>query len=325
MKEAYWIGFDLGGTKMMASILNEDLEVIGSGRKSTKGHEGADKGLKRIISTIQDLLKENGIRRSQLRGIGMACPGVVNLKSGILRSAPNLGWDEVPVGLILEEQFKVPVAVLNDVDAGAYGEYAHGAGQDAGTLLAVFPGTGIGAGCVIEGELLTGRNASCMELGNTRFPTVGLNGELKEAPKLESICGRLGIASAAAAEAYRGSAPHLLQNAGTDIQNIKSGTIAKSIQAGDLAIEQIVRNAAHYLGVAIAGAVDLVGPDVVVLGGGLVEKLPDIFLEGVRVGIDDYASPALAEELEVREAKLSDDAVVIGAAAYARRQAESIQ
>ena len=84
-----------------------------------------------------------------------------------------------------------------------------------------------------------------------------------------------------------------------------------------------MENAAHYLGISIAGVVDLLGPDVIVLGGGLVEKLPGIFLDGVRNAIQRYASPALAEEVEVREAKLGDDAVVVGAAAYARANAEA--
>lgn len=323
MTQKYWIGFDLGGTKMMASVLDENLKVVASKRKSTKGHLGADAGLERIIDTIHGALEEAELEPENLGGIGMACPGVVNLHTGFLRHAPNLGWEEVPVGNVLKSRFNVPVQILNDVDSGAYGEYAYGAGQGAGTLLAVFPGTGIGGGCVINGQLLTGKNASCMEIGNVRFPTVGLTGEVGEPPNLESICSRLGLASAAAAEAYRGNAPHLMKESGTDIQNIKSGALAKSIQAGDKAIAELVSNAAHYLGIGIAGAVDLLGPDVIVLGGGLVEKVPELFLDGVKKSVEKYASPALVEEVEIREAELGDDAVVVGAAAYAQSRSKS--
>tara|TARA_R110002096_G_scaffold4493_12_gene20867 strand:+ start:4256 stop:5230 length:975 start_codon:yes stop_codon:yes gene_type:complete len=323
MPSTHWIGFDLGGTKMMASLLDRKLNVLGSLRKSTKGHAGADQGLERIIDLIAELLDEHKLDKGAISGIGMACPGVVNSHKGILRHAPNLGWKETPIGKVLKAHFKVPVHVLNDVDAGAYGEYAHGAGKGASTLVAVFPGTGIGGGCVINGKLLTGKNASCMEIGNLRILSAGLTGKVGEPPNIESIASRLGIASAAAAEAYRGNAPHLLEDGGTDIQTIKSGSIAKAIKAGDQAIGEIVENAAHYLGISIAGVVDLLGPDVIVLGGGLVEKLPGIFLDGVRNAIQRYASPALAEEVEVREAKLGDDAVVVGAAAYARANAEA--
>ncbi len=320
MTNPKWIGFDLGGTKMMASVVNAEMEVLGSARKPTKGNEGVEKGIKRILELIEEALQEHELKPKDLGGIGMACPGVVDLNTGILRRAPNLGWDEVPIGAELEEHFKVPVSVLNDVDAGAFGEYAQGAGRDAQTLLAVFPGTGIGAGCVMGGKILTGPHASCMEIGNMRLPVAGLHGELGEPPRLEAICGRLGIAAAAAIEAYRGNAPVLFKSAGTDLATIKSKDLAKAIEGGDEAIEQIVRNAAYYLGLAIGGVVDLLGPDVLVLGGGLVEKMPDLFMEGAREGIDRYSSPALAREVEVRQAALGDDAVVLGAAAYARDQ-----
>ncbi|MEM7014324.1 MAG: ROK family protein [Verrucomicrobiota bacterium] len=320
MSTTKWIGFDLGGTKMMASLLDDDFNVIRQERVPTKGHEGQERGLERLVGVIEKVL---GHDAENLGGIGMACPGVVNMRTGVLRDAPNLGWLEVPIGEVLTKRFNVPVQILNDVDSGAYGEYVHGAGKGASTLLAVFPGTGIGGGCVINGELLTGKNASCMEIGHTHFPTVGLQGEPGEPQIMETICSRLGIASAAAAEAYRGSAPHLRENAGFDISKIKSGAIAKSIAAGDKAIENIVRNAVHYLSISIAGAVDLLGPDVVVLGGGLVEKMPELFLGGVREGIDKYASGALAEEAEVREAKLGDDAVVVGAAGFAKKKAQA--
>ncbi|MFT5466845.1 MAG: glucokinase [Verrucomicrobiales bacterium] len=313
-----WIGFDLGGTKMLASLVDDDLKIIRQERTPTLGHEGPKSGLARIIKAIEEVAGDD---RKRLAGIGMACPGVVNMRKGILREAPNLGWSEVPIGKILEDHFKVPVQILNDVDAGAYGEYSHGAGQGASTLLAVFPGTGIGGGCVINGQLLTGKSASCMEIGHLHFPTAGLLGDKGSPQVMETICSRLGIASAAAAEAYRGNAPNLMKAGGFDIQKIRSGVIAKSIAGGDKAIEKIVRNAVHYLSIAIAGAVDLLGPDVVVLGGGLVEKLPDFFLRGVRKGIDKFASRALAEEVEVREAKLGDDAVVVGAASFAKTKA----
>lgn len=320
MKSDQWIGFDLGGTKMMASLLDDDLGVLRQERTPTLGHEGPEAGMKRIVETIETVLGED---RGELRGIGMACPGVVSMRAGILRNAPNLGWREIPIGPLLTKHFGVPVRILNDVDAGAFGEYAHGAGQGASTLLAVFPGTGIGGGCVINGDLLTGKNASCMEIGHAPMAVAGLQGKPGRPQMMESLCSRLGIASAAAAEAYRGNAPWLMKNCGTDIQLIKSGTIAKSIDEGDKAVARIVRNAAHYLGIAIASAVDLLGPDVIVLGGGLVEKMPSIFVKGVRRQVNRFASRALAEEVEIRVAKLGDDAVVIGAGAFAKAKARS--
>jgi len=223
---------------------------------------------------------------------------------------------------VIRTRFGTPTRILNDVDAGAYGEYKLGAGKGAWSLVAVFPGTGVGAGCVIDGRLLTGRNASCMELGHTRVHVSHLGAERGEPPVMESICGRLGVASAAIAEAYRGNAPFLLKEVGTDLENVKSGAIARAIEAGDIGVKRIMENSIHHLGVAVANVVDLLGPDVVVLGGGLVDRLPKLYLKGVTTAIQKYASAALAQEVEVRQAKLGDDAVAAGAAAFAMTQTQ---
>jgi glucokinase len=318
----YSIGFDLGGTKMMACLFDDKFKAVARRRRPSKGQEGADQGLERMMESIQAILDEAKVSQEQVAAIGVGCPGVVNLSNGVLRHAPNLGWTEVPIGQVIRTRFGAPTKILNDVDAGAYGEYKLGAGKGASTLVAVFPGTGVGAGCVIEGRLLTGKNASCMELGHTRVHLSHLGTERGEPPVMESICGRLGIASAAIAEAYRGNAPFLLKEVGTDLENVKSGALARAIDAGDLAIRRIMENSIHHLGVAVSNVVDLLGPDVVVLGGGLVERFSKLYLRGVSAAIQRYASAALAQEVEVRQAKLGDDAVAAGAAAFALAQTQ---
>lgn len=302
----------------MATLLDADLQAVASIRQNSKGNEGADEGVARVMECIRGVLEKGGVPADQVGGIGVGCPGVVNLRKGVLRVAPNLGWKDVPIQAILQEKFKVPVSVLNDVDAGAYGEYRKGAGRKTSSMVAVFPGTGVGAACIHSGRLLTGSRASCMELGHTRIMGSSLTAEGDIPPTLESLCSRLAIASAAAVEAFRGNAPHLLEQAGTDLEDIKSGSIAKAIDAGDRAIENIVRNAAALLGISVSNVVDLLAPDVVILGGGLVEKMPKLFLDQVRRAVNRCASPALAEGVDIRIAELGDKAVVIGAAAFAQ-------
>lgn len=324
MKQPYWLGFDLGGTKMMASLLDADLKEVASVRKNTRGNAGAKQGMERVMECIREVLEQGNVPPAALGGIGVGCPGVVNLHEGVLRVAPNLGWREVPVQAILKERFGVPVSVLNDVDSGAYGEYRMGAGRKASSMIAVFPGTGVGAGCIHSGRLLTGSRASCMELGHTRVLSHATLGDGSVPPTLESLCSRLAISSAAAVEVFRGNAPHLLEESGTDLNKIKSGSLAKAISSGDRAVEDIVRNAAGLLGVAVSNLVDLLAPDVIVLGGGLVEKMPELFLDQVRKTVKRCATPVLAEDVAIRLAELGDGAVVIGAAAFARDAQENV-
>ncbi len=204
--KSYWIGFDLGGTKMMACILDDKYQVIAVAKKSTQGTQGPIKGLARIKSTIDEALAIAGLSRTQIKGIGIGCPGTVNSEKGILIHAPNLGWDRLPLGPRLSTTYKCPVKILNDVDAGTYGEYALGAGKGARSLMGVFPGTGLGAGFVYNGQLIQGKNVSCMELGLIWLPGTHLNSPLPGAVLLEDLTSRLGIAAASSVECYRGKA-----------------------------------------------------------------------------------------------------------------------
>jgi glucokinase len=135
---------------------------------------------------------------------------------------------------------------------------------------------------------------------------------------LETEASRLAISAAAAAAAFRGEAPHLLAAAGTDLANIRSGVLAEAIQAGDAIIERIVERAARLIGWALGDVVNLLAPDIVVLGGGLVEAIPDVMLEGIEEAARERAAPPFARTFKVAGAKLGDDAVVRGAAAWAQ-------
>src|SRR5262245_152986 len=211
----------------------------------------------------------------------------------------------------------MPTVVLNDVDSGVYGEYRFGAGKNARCLVGVFPGTGIGGGCVYEGQVLRGKNVSCLEIGHVQVNPSGLLCGCGRVGCLETEASRLAIAAAAAMAAYRGEAPHLLAAAGTDLANIRSGVLADAIQAGDRVIERIVQRAARMIGSVVGDVVNLLAPDVVVLGGGLVEAMPDLLVNEVEQAARQRAAPPFAKTFKLAAAKLGDDAVVRGAAAWA--------
>ena len=161
--DRFWLGFDLGGTKMLSAIFDKKMQIVARRRRKTKGSEGAVAGVARIIETMERNLSEAGVSAKQLRGIGIGCPGPVNPQKRRILLAPNLGWRNVDIGDALQNHFGCPVAVLNDVDAGVYGEYRVGAGKGASTVVGIFPGTGIGGGCVYKGLILQGASITCME------------------------------------------------------------------------------------------------------------------------------------------------------------------
>lgn len=317
-ENAHWVGFDLGGTKMLASVFDPSFEVLGRKRRRTRGHEGMAAGLDRIVGTIRKALQEANVSPSQLGGIGVGCPGPLDLEQGVIREAPNLGWYDVPVRTTLEKEFGCPVIVANDVDSGVFGEYKFGAGRGARCVVGIFPGTGIGGGCVYEGRIFRGRNSTCMEIGHVQVMRDGPLCGCGRRGCLESLASRLAISASAAQAAYRGQAPNLQKLAGTDLSRVRSSVLAAAIEAGDAVIEQIVRTAAEHIGVAVGGLVNLLAPDVVVLGGGLVEAMPKLFVNNVHRVAAENILPSFHGTFEVAAAKLGDDATSMGAAAWAR-------
>ena len=215
--------------------------------------------------------------------------------------------------------------MINDVDAGMYGEYRFGAAKGTRSALGVFPGTGIGGGFVYEGKIMRGKTFSCLELGHMQVSPRGRLCGCGRLGCLETEASRLAIAAEAAKAAYRGEAPHLLKVAGTNLGDIRSGQLAEAIKEGDAAVETIVRRAAGFLGTVIGDMVNVLLPDVVVLGGGLMEAMPELILKEAEKAAAIRVVPPFAKSLKIVAAKLGDDAGVRGAAAWVARHVEEIE
>ena len=158
--ERNWIGFDLGGTNMTAAVFSEKMKIRGSCRKKTKAYKGLEPTLDRMGKVIEKAAEDAGLPLEDIDGIGVGTPGSLNLSDGVILNAPNLGWDDVPLRDVIRKKTDCPVVLMNDVDAGIYGEYASGAGQKGRCVVGIFPGTGVGGGCVMNGRLLTAGKSS---------------------------------------------------------------------------------------------------------------------------------------------------------------------
>ncbi len=306
------VGLDIGGTKMMACVLDHRFRVLGRCRKKSKGSNEKEKPEARIIKIVKEAIADSGVK--QIQGIGVGSPGPLNPVDGVIIDTPNLGWKKFPLAAMLSKAFRVPVLVDNDVNVGTYGEWCFGEVKDCEDIIGIFPGTGIGGGIIINNKLLHGYSGSAGEIGHI---TIELNGPYCGCGKrgcLEALASRIAIAEQVAALAVRGDAPYIAKNCGTDIANIRSGAIAKAIEAGDTMVEGVVRKAAYYTGVAAGNMINLFSPEALVLGGGLVEAMPELYMEEVNRGVKDHAMPFLRKGVRIVKAKLGDDATVMGAA-----------
>ncbi len=321
-KRRYWIGFDLGGTKMLAVVFDERLKMLAKKRRKTRSGEGEVVSMDRIAETIQMALEEAGADAESVAGIGAGVPGPLDLQKGMILEAPNLGWKNVALQDYLSKKFKCPAVICNDVDGGVFGEYVMGAGQGYRSVLGVFPGTGIGGGFVYEGQIFRGTRSSCMEVGYLQVASEGPLAGAGPPGTLEGLASRLAISAEAAKAVYRGQAPHLRELAGTDISRIRSSMLAKSIALGDKVIEQIVSRAAEQVGRGIGSLINILAPDVVVLGGGLVEAMPRLYLDAVSQGMKKTVLPSLADCAKLKVSELGDYAGATGAAALVRQEAQ---
>lgn len=307
---------------MLANVFDSDFKLVGKSRKKTQSKEGSQSGPERIAQTIEGALSESGLAKDQLAGIGLGIPGPLDPARGLVIHTPNLGWRNLQLRKPLEDAFGCPVLVLNDVDAGIYGEYRFGVAQGTRCAVGVFPGTGIGGGCVYDGQILTGRNRSCFEIGHIPLIPDGPLCGCGQRGCLEAVASRLAISASAASAVYRGEAPKLQAAVGTDLSKIRSGALADAIKAGDAVIEEIVRNGARWLGVGVTTLVNLLAPDVVVLGGGLVEAMPGIYVEEVGKVTQQRVMAPFKGVFKIVVSQLGDDAVAKGAAAWAEACAD---
>lgn len=315
-----WIGFDLGGTKMLAIAYDDQWKEVGRRRRRTRGRDGFEGGIERIASTINRVLDENQLSKDQIAGIGIGCPGPIDLDKGRVLTAPNLGWNDVEIGSFLKKRFACPVVVINDVDAGVFGEFSFGAAKGSRCAVGIFPGTGVGGGCVYDGKILQGAGISCMEIGHTRISSGKRTGGLPLSGTVESEASRLAIAAESAKAAFRGEAPWLYKKCGTDLTEIRSSAIADAIANGDKSILRLVEQASETIGLAVVNIVHILAPDKIVLGGGLVEAMEEIIVRTVRNTARKHVMSVYKDRFEVVAAKLGDDAGVLGAAAWAKHR-----
>jgi glucokinase len=314
------IGIDIGGTKTLFALLDQDFEVVAEEKlRSRNGDKDPlaafEDGMEAAIAR---LLAEARSRKLKVRTVGVGVAGIADFRNGIVRSAPNLAFlDGFPLGRRLRKLTDARVFVANDVHTGLYGECTLGAARRATHELGVWLGTGVGGAMVIDGKLHLGASGMAGNIGNYVLHAVDAAQDAPRKEVLDNVASRTAIAGDAAVLAAKERAPKLKKAAGTDVSEIKSGDIAEAIRKGDKAIEKLVRSRVAVVGTALSNLVDFINPDMVVLGGGLVEAMPELIRREVDKAVQAHASTAARSEVKVVVAKLHDHAGTIGAAKLA--------
>jgi len=313
------LGIDIGGTKSLYTLFDESFEVLAEEKLRTHPEKGGARAFARSMrKTVEGLMREAKRRGLELRVVGVGCAGDIDMRGGVVRSSPNLGFlDDYPMARRLEKVTGARVFVGNDVHAGLYGEMKLGAARGAEHVIGVFLGTGVGGALAMHGRLFLGASGLAGDIGNYLLHAVDATQENARKDVLDNVASRTAIAGDAAALAAKRWAPRLRAKSGTDVTEIGAGDLAAAIRAGDKAVEKLMRSRAAVVGAAISNFVDFLNPDMVVLGGGLVEAMPQLMRREVRKAVKAHAAPKAAKAARIVTARLHDRAVSAGAAKLA--------
>jgi glucokinase len=312
------LGIDLGGTKILAAVVDvEDGTVLGRAKRRTRSDRGAEALVERTVECAREALEEAGASADDLAGACAAVAGQIDRGAGIVRGAPNLASDllDLPLADRLAADLGVRVTLANDVEAGAVGEATHGAGVDR-DFVAIFVGTGVGGALVEGGRPRSGRSGTAGEVGHMVVQYGGRVCGCGGRGHLEAYASRTAITRVLLAELDRGRESVLREVVEAhegEGPPLRSRQLAEAVEAGDELTTEVIGEAADLLGSAIASIADLLNPERFVLGGGLVDRL-DFIVEraGRRAQLD--VLPAARGSFDVVRAALGDDAGVVGAA-----------
>lgn len=311
MSSGYWLGVDLGGTKILTGLFDDGLRLLARSKLPTSAEGGPAAVFSRIAQGVEAVLREAGVEAAQVRGMGLGVPGQVIVGSTRVKFAPNLDWRELDLKDFMPPNWCWPLIVENDVRMGTYGEFAFGAAKGARNVLGVFVGTGVGGGLIINGDLFTGFNGNAGEFGN-------LIVHWRRGSTLESIAGRKDMMKRA--KEILDDAPKRVRKEwkNVDLQSVRSSQLADYYQKDDPVAVQLIDDAARALGAAIGGVVNFLSPEIVVLGGGVTGSLGDTFIERIWEIAQRYTLPGAATGMRCVAAALGDDSGIIGCAAYTR-------
>jgi glucokinase len=271
-----------------------------------------------VLASLVQIVREL-LASQPAPAVGVACAGQIHPRTGAVVFAPNLDWRDVPLAAALGEALGLPIAVENDVRAAAWGEFTFGAGRGTRSLLAVFVGTGVGSGAVLDGALWRGGANAAGEVGHTQVVWQGLVCPCGQQGCLEQYASGSGFQRRLAQGLAAGVCTRLAAATGGDPARVTAAMVLAAAEEGDAFARSLWDDAERYLTLAVANYVTLLNPDALVLGGGVIETVPHLF-DVVAAGVPDRTT-VLARSLRIERARLGDWSGVVGAAALSSERA----
>ena len=310
MKE-YVVGIDIGGTKLATVVADKTGHILGKVRKPTFAEKGPEYAIRLLFDMVREVVNLAGLEQESISAIGVSCGGPLDTKTGIVYSPPNLpGWDALPLKAKLESEFQVPVTIENDANASALAEFRFGGGRGYSAVLYMTMSTGIGGGIVIDGQVYHGANDSAGEVGHQILLPNGPRCGCGKQGCLEALCSGPAIARRAQAAIQKQledekASMAMLTLADGRIEDVKSEHVLAAARTGDALALELVQETAYYMGWGIANLVNILNPDIVLLGT-IAVAAGDLLLDPIRETVLKFAMTRPAEAVNIAPAQLGD-------------------
>ncbi len=314
MKKAY-ICLDIGGTKVLGSVFDENLKIVCTVKKKTKAEEGKEKIEERILGIIEELITKSQMDRGSLVAIGAGAPGIIDESTGHIIFTPNIPWKNYKIKKVIEDRFNVPFHIGNDVKMGTLGEWKYGAGKGRENIVGIFVGTGIGGGVIIDNKLYAGAKHSGTEIGHMIINTEGPYCNCGQRGCLEAYASKIAITREIRTQMQRGRKTILSELMGEDTSVIKSKMLKKAVEQKDELALEVLDKAVYYLAAGAGSLINIFNPNMIIFGGGVFEALGGYMLPKVQEKIKRFSMPAVLEGTEIVQSKLGDDSILYGSLA----------
>ena len=315
-----YIGLDLGGTNLKAGLVDEAGNILRQTNVPSDAQGGPAAMVEVMAATSQTLLKEQGLTLADIQGIGLGAPGMIDHANGIVLAAPNLpGVRDTPIAGMLSDRFDGrPVALENDANAAAFGEYWAGAGRgrEIQHMVLLTLGTGVGSGVIIEGKLLHGAFGIASEGGHMIVEPGGRLCGCGQHGCIEAYSSATNTALRARERVEADQRPSTLHAVLDQAGEITSRDVFEAAAQGDPIASEIVDETAYYLAIACITLTRLLDPQRIVLGGGMIAAGEQLF-GPVREHFKQQRWHLIEDRVQIVPAQLGNDAGLIGAAAVA--------
>ncbi len=309
------LAIDLGGTKVAVAVVGSDGAVLARGRKKVQLEGDWEHLQTRIVRAAQKALEGTDLTLDDLAGCGIGVPGPVDFERGVAYLLPNLDLADVPVAQDLTKALGRPVYVENDVNAGLMGEIWMGVARGKNNVVGMFPGTGLGGGIYANGVLLRGKTGITGEIGHIVMDPKGPVCGCGQKGCLEAYASRTAMQNYVEQQVAKGKKTVLAAALAETGGRIGSREFLAAIEQGDAVAKATVKRTAEYLGYACASLIHLLSPEMIVLGGGVMEALAPYMLDRIREVAEARCMPGCYDGIEIVDAQCGDDAGILGVAA----------